>query len=98
MNIPQLRNELMLVRRRRGLSRKQVAAILGYKATTTITKIELGKLIPPLAILLKLEILYRTPLGYLYPHLYATLRDAVRSAEATILKTPEGADQEATYA
>lgn len=78
------RNELMLRRRMRGFTRKQVAQILGYQTTTTLARIEQGKLIPPLPILLKLEILYRRPLGSLYPDLYAALRKSVHSAEASM--------------
>ncbi len=84
MNIYDLENELMLVRRRLGLTRKQVAAILGYKTAATIGKIEAGKLIPPLHVLLTLEILYQRPLGYLYPNLYAGLREAVRMAQEKV--------------
>jgi transcriptional regulator with XRE-family HTH domain len=88
----QFKNELMPLRRTLGLTRKQVAIMLGYQGTSTIARIERGSLIPPLPTLLKLEILYRRPLGYLYPTLYSSLRDCVRAAEAAVQKpveTPE---------
>jgi transcriptional regulator with XRE-family HTH domain len=89
MKYDEFKNEFMPSRRRLGLTRKQVAAVLGYQGTSTLARIEQGKLVPPLPVLLKLEILYRRPLGYLYPHLYANLRDCVRAAEAVVLKSVE---------
>jgi transcriptional regulator with XRE-family HTH domain len=82
-------NQLLVIRRRLGLTRKQVAAIIGYKADATLAKIERGVQLPPLSVLFKLEILYRTPLSNLYPELYTTVRDVVRAAEAALLKRSE---------
>lgn len=86
MGTQKLKNDLLLVRRKRGLSRKQVASLLGYKSTSTIARIEQGRLIPRLQTLLSLEILYRIPIAYLYPQLYASLKDELRRREASLLK------------
>ena len=86
MGTQKLKNDLLLVRRKRGLSRKQVAALLGYRSTSTIARIEQGRLIPRLHTLLRLEILYRLPIAYLYSELYASLRDELRQQEASLLK------------
>jgi transcriptional regulator with XRE-family HTH domain len=99
MGTQKLKNDLLLVRRKRGLSRKQVASLLGYKSTSTIGKIEQGRLIPRLETLLGLEILYRVPVAYLYPQLYASLRDDLRRREAPLLShgavdTPAAPEQE----
>ncbi len=99
MGTQKLKNDLVLVRRKRGLSRKQVASLLGYKSTSTIGKIEQGRLIPRLPTILSLEILYRAPIAYLYPQLYASIRDDLRRREAALLKhgaadTPAAPDQE----
>lgn len=90
------KNDLLLVRRKHGLSRKQVAALLGYKSTSTVARIEQGKLIPPLRVLLGLEILYRTPIAYLYPQLYAALREELRAKESSLLKRQETAAADAS--
>ncbi len=86
MGTQKLKNELLLVRRKRGLSRKQVAGLLGYKSTSTIARIEQGRLIPRLHTLLRLEILYRVPIAYLYSELYASLRAELRGREASLPK------------
>lgn len=70
-------NQLLVIRKRLGLSRKQVAAALGY-GPLTIARHEQGKLIPPLHTLLQLEILYHLPVAYLYQDLYAELRADLR--------------------
>lgn len=85
-----LSNHLMIVRRKLGLSRKQVAVALGY-SLRTVARHEQGKLIPPLETLLKLEILYQMPVAYLYQDFYAELRDGLRQQlrekrEATVQK------------
>lgn len=77
-------NELMIVRRKRGLSRKQVSSLLGYRGTSTIARYEQGRLEPSLTTLLRLEILYRTPVAYLYPRLYHALRDHLRALEGSV--------------
>lgn len=82
MNGRKIHNALRIARRRRGLSRKQVARLLGYKDVSTVTRLEQGTLAPSLKIVLTLEALYRTPIAFLYPELYASIRDHLRSLEA----------------
>lgn len=99
MGTQKLKNDLLLLRRKRGLSRKQVASLLGYTSTSTIARIEQGRLIPRLQTLLGLEILYRVPIAYLYPQLYASIKEDLRRREASLLKTavadtPAAAEQE----
>lgn len=78
-----LTNELMPARRKRGLSRKQVASLLGYRSISTVARLERGVIAPRMRTLLLLEILYRTPVAYLYPRLYAALREELRLKEGT---------------
>jgi transcriptional regulator with XRE-family HTH domain len=94
MTKDRIANDLMIVRRNRGLNRKQVAAMLGYRSTSTIARHEQGKYRPSLDVLLRLEILYRTPVAYLYPQLYRHLRHEVRTREGALLGSDatEGAE------
>src|SRR5216684_3165374 len=53
------RNELSIARASRGLSRKNVARVLGYKRTCPLSHFERGQRLPSLKTALRLEILYR---------------------------------------
>lgn len=79
-----LRNELLIARRSLGLSRKQVAKLLGYKGISAVARMEQGRIKPALDVLLRLEILYRRPIAYLYSELYAQLREEMREREAAL--------------
>jgi transcriptional regulator with XRE-family HTH domain len=97
-----INNNLMLARRRRGLSRKQVAGLLGYRGTSTVARQEQGKLSPSLLTLLRLEILYRTPVAFLYSEVYTSLKEDLRAREENLLRprsTPaeEGLGYAKTY-
>lgn len=83
---PNINNNLLVVRHRYGLTRKQVADLLGYKSPSSIGHIERGTRIPDLRTLLGFEILYRTPVAYLYAPLYGELRDELRAQEAALTK------------
>ena len=76
------KNELSLARASRGLSRKNVAQVLGYKRTTPLSNFERGKRLPSLKTALRLEILYRRPVAFLFPDLYVSLRSEIREAES----------------
>jgi transcriptional regulator with XRE-family HTH domain len=82
MSNEKIPNQLLVIRRKLGLTRKQVAAALGYASASTIARHEQGRLVPPLHILLQLEILYCMPVAYLYQDLYAELRSAIRRQQA----------------
>jgi transcriptional regulator with XRE-family HTH domain len=99
MTNDRINNDLMIVRRNRGLNRKQVAALLGYRSTSTVARHEQGKYRPSLDVLLQLEILYRTPIAYLYPQLYQRLRSEVRNREGALLPSVDSpASEEANNA
>jgi transcriptional regulator with XRE-family HTH domain len=85
-------NNLLVVRRRYGLTRKQVAHLLGYRSAASIGRIEQGARFPDLRTLLGFEILYRTPVAYLYAQLYGELRDQLRAKEAAFTRAPEAND------
>ncbi len=74
-------NELVVYRRRWGLSQKRVASLLGHRDTSMLSRYENGRSLPPLDTALRLEIIYRAPVAYLYYKLYASLRGHIRSKE-----------------
>ena len=60
---------------------KQVAAILGHGSTSMLSRYESGRSWPPLLTALRLEILYRIPVAFLYSKIYRQLKDEVRNDE-----------------
>lgn len=82
-------NELVLCRKRRALSQKRVASLLGQRDTSMLSRYENGRSLPPLPTALRLEIIYRAPVAYLYPGLYKELREQIRHQEANPAWTQE---------
>lgn len=74
-------NRLWKYRRRMGFTQTQVAAILGYLPSTSLSQYERGRRLPRLETALKLEIVYRIPIAALYPELYQELKAELRSRE-----------------
>jgi transcriptional regulator with XRE-family HTH domain len=64
-----------------GLTQRQVATIIGYHTASDISHYEHGHRVPTLVTALKLEIVYRTPVAFLFTDLYVTLRDRLRERE-----------------
>ena len=80
-NPKRYQNELIVYRRRMRFSQKQAAAVLGHKGTSMLSRYESGRSLPPLLTALRLEILYRIPVAFLYSKIYRRLKDEVRNAE-----------------
>lgn len=80
MQTPRHQNELGWARRSLGLSLKTVAAVIN-KDPSTLTRYERGTHLPTLEIALALEVLYRRPIGHLFPALHAELHIRVRERE-----------------
>jgi transcriptional regulator with XRE-family HTH domain len=66
-SLKQKTNDLVLYRRRMGFSQKQVARLLGQRDTSMVSHYEHGRALPPLAVALGLEIIYRVPVAFLFP-------------------------------
>ncbi len=79
-NPTKIKTDLRLERRGRGLTRKQVARIIGM-SIDSVDSYETGKRLPSLVNALKLQILYRSQLAGLYEQLYQQLTAQVREAE-----------------
>ena len=77
----QNQNRLASFRRRRGYSQRRVAHLLGHKSRGALSSYERGRVLPTLAIALKLEIVLRTPVAFLFPNVYETLRNEIRAEE-----------------
>ncbi len=75
------KNELLVYRRRMRYSQKQVAVLLGQQGTSMLSRYESGRSLPPLLTALRLEILYRTPVAFLYADIYRGLKKEMRSRE-----------------
>ncbi|HEY2933116.1 MAG TPA: helix-turn-helix transcriptional regulator [Acidobacteriota bacterium] len=65
-------------------SQSRVARLLGHKNEEMLSRYEHGRSLPPLLTALKLEIIYRVPVAFLYPELYETLRNRIRAEEGKL--------------
>ena len=77
----QKQNRLAAFRRRMGYSQRRVAHLLGHKSHAELSLIEHGRVMPALATALRLEIILRTPVAFLFPNLYEDLRKQIRAEE-----------------
>ena len=74
-------NHLYIYRRRLSRSSRQVAVLLGHKNTTTLSNYERGECLPGLVNALRLAIILRVPIEFLFPTLYDDLREEIRAQE-----------------
>jgi len=77
-NKNQHHNRIAFFRRRRGLSQRRMANLLGHKSHGSLWTYERGVAMPSLETALKLEIILRTPVAFLFPELYEALRNQLR--------------------
>ena len=77
-------NDLVLYRRRMGFSQKQVARLLGHHDTSMVSHYEHGRSFPRLPVALKLEIILRVPVAFLFPGLYDEIKLHIRNEEEAI--------------
>jgi len=75
------KNNLLLYRRRMGFSQKRVAHLLGHANTQMLSNYECGHNLPPLMTALRLEIVYRVPVAFLYGRVYDTMREEIHAEE-----------------
>ena len=77
-------NTLDIYRRRMRLSQQYVAHLLGYKDNSGWSKYERGERLPSLVNALKLGIILRVPVEFLFGELYDELRDRIRAEEDSL--------------
>jgi transcriptional regulator with XRE-family HTH domain len=64
--MPHTTGTLHFIRKRRRLSQKQVAILIGHRNTKMLSKYEVGSTVPPLRTAFKLMLLYQRPLQELF--------------------------------
>jgi len=74
-------NRLQLFRHKRGLETERVAHLLGHRSTSTLEAYERAARLPTLINALRLSIILRTPVEFLYGQLYDNLRNGIRAEE-----------------
>lgn len=79
-----IKNSLWAARRKMGFSQKRVARALGLKKASVLSRYECGTRVPSLVNALKLEIVYRTPVAFLFADLYVELREKIRQREESL--------------
>jgi transcriptional regulator with XRE-family HTH domain len=80
-NTNQNQNRLASYRRKRGYSQKRVAHLIGHKSHGALSSYERGRVLPTMTTALKLEIVLRTPVAFLFPTVYENLRAGIRAEE-----------------
>jgi transcriptional regulator with XRE-family HTH domain len=75
------KNNLVLYRRRMGFSQKTVSELLGHRDATLLCSYERGRILPTLAAALRLSIILRVPVEFLFPEFYNELKSSIREQE-----------------
>ncbi len=75
------KNRLAMYRRRMCFSQGQVAHLLGHRRRGLISAYEQGTTLPTLTLALRLEIILRTPVAFLFPDLHDDLKVKIRDEE-----------------
>jgi len=81
MSNTKYKNSLVLYRRRMRFSQRHVARLLGHKDATLLCAYERGRILPPLLTALRLGIILRVPLEFLFGGLHDYLRAHIRQQE-----------------
>ena len=76
-----IKNDLWTYRKKIGLSQKRAAYFMGLKGANNLSRYEHGKKLPSLINALKLEIVYRTPVAFLFGGLYDRLKKESKERE-----------------
>lgn len=79
-------NKLDIYRRRMRFSQRQVAHLLGHKDNSAWSDYERGERLPSLANALRLAIILRTPVEFLFYDLHDELRDHIRAEEERLAR------------
>lgn len=82
--VRRIKNSLWEARQRMGFSQERASRALGFKKTDVLSRYENGMRIPGLVNALKLEIIYRIPVAFLYRDLYRQLKEEIREREEDI--------------
>jgi transcriptional regulator with XRE-family HTH domain len=83
-SLKQKQNNLVLYRRRMGFTQRQVARLLGHRDTSMVSHYEHNRALPPLIVALRLEIIYRVPVAFLFPAMYNEMKLQIRELESSL--------------
>lgn len=83
-SLKQKPNNLLLYRKRMGFSQKQISRLLEHRDTSMVSHYEHGHSYPPLPVALRLEIILRVPIAFLFPHLYDDIKQRIRQMEESL--------------
>ena len=83
------RGSLHFARKRRRLSQKQVAHLIGHYDATMLSKYERGLLSPPLRTALKLTLLYRLPIQEIFTEEFSQAREELTAKVKTVRMTQQ---------
>jgi DNA-binding XRE family transcriptional regulator len=64
-----------------GMTQEHVATLLGHKSRNTLSFLESGYSLPSLRTALKLGVIYRVPVDFLYREIYSAFREEIRRRE-----------------
>ena len=81
-----VQNNLWIHRKKMGFSQKKTAYLMGMNKTNALSHYEHGNKLPGLINALKLEIVYRTPVAFLFKDLYERLKREIRTREEKLKK------------
>jgi transcriptional regulator with XRE-family HTH domain len=77
-------NSVKLYRKRMSFSQKRVAVLLGHRDSSLLCLFESGRKFPTLGDALRLGIVLRVPVEFLFPKLYDGLRLEIRAKEDSL--------------
>ena len=83
-------NQLVLVRKRKNLSQKRVAHLIGLRDATALSRYESGRALPPLKTALRLAALYDATLSEMFPELSRRSRRQVLGHEEKLIMRKRG--------
>ncbi len=66
------------------LPRSRWRDLLGQRDASMVSHYEHGRALPPLAVALSLEIIYRAPVAFLFPDMYDELKKEIRAQEESL--------------
>jgi transcriptional regulator with XRE-family HTH domain len=82
------RNHLKIHRKKSGLSQREIGLLLGYKDPGQISRHERSSTIPPLAVALAYESIFRVPVSTIFSGMHGSIErdieDKLRNLEATL--------------
>jgi DNA-binding XRE family transcriptional regulator len=90
-------NQLDIFRRKMKLSQKHVAHLLGHRQTVAWSNYERGARLPSLPNALRLAIILRTPLEFLFYALFNDLHKQIRAEEERLTTEAAKATQQVLF-